>query len=345
MTGYGASVLNNPNIRLLIVVPNWLGDGIMAMPALQVLRERLHPDATISVAARPGQVGLWEMHSAITRVISVPARSGDLLASARLLKPHGFTHAALLPHSFRSALLPALAGIPNRRGTVSQCGRRFLIQDPVSLTDYELRHQQWEIAKLLLPDPLPDDLPSPALSPPVDAQDHATGILNRYPSPILACIPGAARGPSKQWPGERFQEVAVSWTKKTGGSVCWLGTPSDAELCTHLNASLGEHGVSLAGETTLKTFTAILKNVDHALVNDSGGMHLAAAVGTPLTAIFGNTDPSKTGPLSENSTVIQHSDQRNRSIDRNSGGANAALARVTSQEVEEAVLANFISNA
>jgi heptosyltransferase II len=344
MTGYDASVLNSPDTRLLIVVPNWLGDGIMAMPAVQVLRSRLHAEAKIAVAARPGQTGLWEMQSAISQVIPLPAGNRQLPASARRLKQTAFTHAVILPHSFRSALLCRLAGIPRRRGTIDQCGRTWLIQDPVSLEDQARRHQQWEIAKLLLPDPLPERLPTPRIQPPEAARTQAAALLASLPRPILGCIPGAARGPSKQWPGDRFKAVATAWIKQTGGGVCWLGTPGDAALCESLNQDLNEAGINLAGKSDLKTFTALLQSIDHTLVNDSGGMHLAAAVGTPLVAVFGNTDPEKTGPLSANAVVIQHSETKNRSIGRESPDAEAALARVGVEEVGEAVLANYLPN-
>ncbi|MDF3129939.1 lipopolysaccharide heptosyltransferase II [Kiritimatiellaeota bacterium B1221] len=340
MTGFDASVLNSPKLRLLVIVPNWLGDGIMAMPALQTLRAQLHPEAQIFVGARPGQCGLWEMQPAVSKVIPLPAGNEELFASAKTLKALHCQAAVILPHSFRSALIPALAKIPTRRGTAHQCGRRLLIRDPVSLAEMEDQHQQWEIARLLLPGSLPPVLPAPLLEPPEEAFAEAAEWLSPLSGPILGCIPGAARGPSKQWPGERFQAVAQAWVAHTQGGVCWLGTPADEALCEELNRPLGGKGLSLAGKTGLKSFTALLSKIDKALVNDSGGMHLAAAVGTPLVAVFGNTDPAKTGPLSPHAVVIQHSDQRNRSIDRKSDDAKAALERVGVEEVLQPLLAN-----
>ncbi|WFB34655.1 lipopolysaccharide heptosyltransferase II [Kiritimatiellota bacterium B12222] len=341
MTGYDASVLNSPDLRLLLIVPNWLGDGIMAMPAVQVLKQQLHPNAQILIAARPGQVGLWEMQTAVHQVIPLPAGTKELFKSAKKLRALKCTHAIVLPHSFRSALLPTLAGIPHRKGTTHQCGRPLLIHHGVNLSEMDAKHQQWEIAKLLLPDPLPEHLPPPQINPPAEALQRATDLLANLPQPILGCIPGAARGPSKQWPGDRFQASAQTWIQATGGSVCWLGTPADEALCESLNAPFGSQGCSLAGKTNLHVFTALLQQLSLALVNDSGGMHLAAAVGTPLIAIFGTTDPQKTGPLSSTATVLQHSDTRNRSIDRHSEEAASALARVSIDEVREQILANL----
>lgn len=340
-TGYDASVLNNPKTRLLIIAPNWLGDGIMAMPALQVLRKQLHPEAELLLAARSGQAPMWHMHRSLSAVIPLPADNSQLLASSRRLKDLTCTHAVVIPHSFRSALLPALAGIPHRRGTTTQLGRKFLVQDPVSLAGLDSRHQQWEIARLVLPGELPEYLPSPELEPAEDDIQQAESLLRDLPTPRLGCIPGAARGPSKQWPGERFLEVARGWIHHTGGGVCWLGTPDDVDLCHTLNQGLGKQGCSLAGKTSLPLFTAALKSLDQVLANDSGGMHLAAAMGTPLVAVFGSTDPYKTGPLSDKAVILQHADTRNRSIARTSVEAQRALEAVSAAEGLKAVLANF----
>ncbi|MEX2606267.1 MAG: lipopolysaccharide heptosyltransferase II [Kiritimatiellia bacterium] len=332
--------MNNPGARLLVVAPNWLGDGIMAMPALQEMRKRLHPEAALLLAARPGQAPMWRMHRALSDVIPLPADTPRLIASSRRVKSLDCTHAVLIPHSFRSALIPALAGIPHRRGTTTQFGRKFLLHDPVSLADLDSRHQQWETARLLLPGNLPDQLPPPELEPAEAEIQQAESLLRTLPSPRLGCIPGAARGPSKQWPGDRFLEVARAWIDRTGGGVCWLGTRDDVDLCHKLNRDLGAHGCSLAGKTSLPLFTALLKSLDQVLANDSGGMHLAAAVGTPLVAVFGSTDPDKTGPLSNKAVVLQHADVRNRSIARTSDGARRALEAVSAAEGVKAVLAN-----
>ncbi|MDA3873876.1 MAG: lipopolysaccharide heptosyltransferase II [Kiritimatiellae bacterium] len=343
MTGYDASVLNNPKTRVLVIAPNWLGDGIMAMPALQTLRAQLHPDADLLLTARLGQVPLWKMHPSVSSVISQPVSTSHLYAAARQLKALNCTHALVIPHSFRSALPPFLAGIPHRRGTTTQLGRTFLIHEPVSLAELDTRHQQWEIAKLLLPGDFPEHLPAPELCPAAEDLHLAEALLRTLPAPRLGCVPGAARGPSKQWPGERFLEVAERWIAHTGGGVCWLGTPDDVELCGQLNESLGGHGLSLAGKTSLPLFTAVIQSLQKVLVNDSGGMHLAAAVGTPLVAVFGSTDPGKTGPLSDKAVVLQHAETRDRSIARTSDEARRALEAVSAEEAVKAVLANLDS--
>lgn len=339
MTGSVASASNNPDARVLVIAPNWLGDGIMAMPAIQAFRASLPQNAFLQILAKPGQFDLWDMQPAVNDVWKFPKHRFEKKTLCSILKRENFDLAVVIPNSFRSALYPRQAGIPIRRGTRNQWGRGWLINDPVSLDDLQHRHQQWETARLLLGDPLPASLPTPHLQVPEEALARIRQLLGSLPRPWLGLLPGAARGPSKQWPGDRFQAVARSWAGETGGGVCWLGTPGDSPLCEELNQPLGSQGLVLAGKTSLKEFAAAIAVLDVIAANDSGGMHLATAVGTPVVAVFGITDPDKTGPLSADARVIQHSAIRSRSVPRESAEARAALEAVSAAEVTEAVLA------
>lgn len=339
MNGFDASALNNPETRLLVVGPNWLGDGIMAMPALQVLRERLHPEAVLDLAVKPGQAGLWAMHSAPGSVHPFPAATRHLLQTVRTLKSRAYTHAIFLPNSFRSALAPALSGIPVRRGTAAQ-GRRLLINDPVTPDTRPDRHQQWENLDLLLPEPPPASLPPPHLTAPAPAREAMRERTAPFPTPRLALIPGAARGPSKRWPADRFLAVARVWIEHTRGTALWLGTPEDHPLCQSLHRELPPaNSLNLAGQTKLPEFAALLQEAGLVLANDSGGMHLAAALGTPVVAIFGLTSPLKTGPLHPKAVVMQQATRFDRAVARDSEAARAALEAVSVEQVTEQVLA------
>jgi heptosyltransferase-2 len=339
MNGFDASALNSPDTRLLVVGPNWLGDGIMAMPAMQVLRERLHPEAPLDLAVKPGQAGLWAMHSAPGTLHALPPQTRRLPENIRALKAGTYTHVIFLPNSFRSALAPFLAGIPVRRGTADQ-GRRILINDPVRPDTRPDRHQQWENLDLLLPGDPPNTLPPPRLTPPSAALNSVAEKIAHLPLPRLALIPGAARGPSKRWPSERFLSVARVWVEQTGGSALWLGTPDDAALCEELHRQLpNDHSMNLAGKTGLSEFAALLQTAEKVVANDSGGMHLAAAMGTPVVAIFGLTSPLKTGPLHPEAVVVQQAERFDRAIARDSDAARAALEAVSAAEVIEHVLA------
>lgn len=337
MTGFAASAWNNPDARVLVVAPNWLGDGVMAMPALRALRERLHPDAGLEVLARASQAGLWAMHPDVGGIRILDSRARDLARETRSLRRERPTHAILLPHSFRSGLLPFLAGVPHRRGTSR--GRGPLVNDAVDLAPAGPRHQQWENAWLMLGDECPDTLPAPGLVPPEEAVDETLDWIADLPRPRLAAIPGAARGPSKQWPADRFLEVARAWLRETGGSVLWLGAPADRALCEEQARRGGGASRSLAGETDLRQFTALLSLADAVVANDSGGMHLAAAAGTPVVAVFGRTDPDKTGPLHPDAVVVRAVGPADRAVGRDDKSARRALASIEVERVREPVLA------
>ncbi|MCC5846301.1 MAG: lipopolysaccharide heptosyltransferase II [Verrucomicrobia bacterium] len=331
--------MNNPGTRVLVIGPNWLGDGVMAMPALQVLRERLHPEAALDLGVKPGQAGLWAMHNALGKLLPLPPATRNLPENIRSLTSGGYTHVIFIPNSFRSALAPTLAGIPVRRGTAAQ-GRRLLINDPVTPDTRPDRHQQWENLDLLLPDTPPASLPPPHLTAPAQAAADVRALIQNAPRPRLALIPGAARGPSKRWPAERFLAVARAWIEEKQGSALWLGTPDDAALCEDLHRQLpGANSMNLAGKTKLPEFAALLQESDRVVANDSGGMHLAAALGTPVVAIFGLTSPLKTGPLHPAAVVVQNADTFDRAVARDSAAARAALEAVSAREVIEHVLA------
>ncbi len=323
-----------PVSKLLLVAPNWLGDGIMLMPALQLLRQ-LQPELRIDLLCKASQLGLWSMHPALDAVHLIPKSMKTWPELAKAFRGH--ERAVIIPNSFRSALLPRLAGIPIRRGTADQFGRGLLINEAVDLSPFGQRHQQWENAELLLEE-LPENLPPPDLHPPEAALDKAAAWLEALPKPWLACIPAAARGPSKEWPESRFLEASKRWRSETGGSVLWLGGPPDRERCLALEAESPERAISLAGQSSLSEFAALLKLADRVLANDSGGMHVAAAVGTPPVAIYGLTDPDKTGPLHPQAQLLQAPGKRSREIPRESAEAVAALEKIQVDEVIQALL-------
>jgi heptosyltransferase-2 len=203
----------------------------------------------------------------------------------------------------------------------------------------ESRHQQWENALILLGNELPDFLPSPQLIPPDTAKDTVCEWLADLPRPLLGLLPGAARGPSKQWPAERFLAVARTWQSDIGGTAVWMGTPNDRELCRNLAERCGPPSTSFAGDTSLPEFTALLAAMQAVVANDSGGMHLAAAVGTPVVGIFGQTDPGKTAPLHPQAVVVKAKGSSHRAIRREDPAAVKALASIPVEEVLEPVLA------
>jgi heptosyltransferase-2 len=316
---------------VLIVSTNWIGDAVMGMPAIQVLREQ-NPRAKISILTKPGLAPLWRMHPAVDEVLLM----GKSIPTSRRLRMTGYDHAYVFPNSFRSAYVPWLAGIPQRIGQRGHW-RRMLLTELVAAPATD--HQQFEYRAIL--GLREEQLPAPRLDIPDDVVCSVEQKLAQWPAydshkPLITLLPGAARGPSKRWPPEHFVELAKALRTSLGCNIVFGGGPDDAQACAAMVAQVGEGSLCLAGKTTIPEWAALLK-LSHCVVsNDSGGMHLAAAVGTPVVAIFGITDPAKTGPLRKN-IVLQKSEMRGRDIARVSEEAEIALASITPDETLAAV--------
>lgn len=327
--------------QTLLHAPNWLGDAVMAMPAVQAWRER-HPDRRLVVLSRRSTAPLWRMHPAADEVIELPPGTRATFATARLLRRRRFDEALLLPNSFRSALIAWLAGIPRRRG-VARHARSLLLTERARLShdpaDY---HQSRETAPILLGDDLPagTPLPPPALAIPENTRRETLRAFG-LDTGFLAVIPGAARGDSKRWP--HFAEATrLAVAAHPGLRVVALGTASEDALCHAVADAAGPDAHVLAGRTTLPQFAALLAAASAVLCNDSGGMHLAAAVGTPVVAIFGLTDWRRTGPLGPRSVVVrQPGVEGHRAIARHSDHAAAVLRAIPPERAAEA-LAPFL---
>jgi heptosyltransferase-2 len=311
---------------ILIVSTNWIGDAVMSMPALQLFRQE-HPEAEITVLARPLIGSLWAMHPAVDHFQTM----GKAFPTIAKMRQTHFDRAYIFPNSFRSAFVPFMAGVPRRIGPRGHW-RRLMLTEPVHLPE---GHQQFEYMKILGVQGRP---PAPQLNVPQEASRTLEEKLSQFPDfgrPVITLLPGAARGPSKRWPPEHFILLAKKLRDATGASVVLGGGPDDAAVCAEIAAQTG--AFSLAGQTTIAEWAALLKMSRCVVSNDSGGMHLATAVGTPVVAIFGLTDPRKTGPLGR-SVVVQESLVQRRDIPRDSEEAVRALAAIHPGRVFEAVM-------
>ena len=154
--------------------------------------------------------------------------------------------------------------------------------------------------------------------------------------PTVCVIPGAARGESKRWTG--FAAAAkIVLGQCPDCRILVAGSANESTLCARVAAEIGPGAANVAGRTSLAEFAALLGHCRLVLCNDSGGMHLAAAVGTPLVALFGITDPARTGPLGERIRLLQHSERRSRDVPRTSAAAQAALRAISVAEAVAAV--------
>lgn len=324
---------------ILIVGVNWLGDGCMTMPALQVFRAR-HPHARITMLVKPPLAALWQLHPAVDAVLTLKPGNMGLWQTAAAIRGGNFSAAYIFPNSWRSALVPFLAGIPARIGTGGH-SRGILLTRRIRLSARARdAHQQWEYVDILQ---LADvgTLPAPALALPTT--DPVLPPVRDGLSTI-GLIPGAARGSSKQWPEAHFIAAARRIRERHACRFAIFGTAAEAPVCDRIAAALQPAAESLAGRTTLARLAAGLAACDTVICNDSGGMHLAAAAGTPVVAIYGLTDPAKTGPLGHGHQCLQaEAHKASRDIARHDPRAAEALRRIAPEQVADAVLQNLIN--
>ncbi|HMP89007.1 MAG TPA: lipopolysaccharide heptosyltransferase II [Kiritimatiellia bacterium] len=341
MSGSIASASADPSTRTvrrdLVISVNWIGDAIMAMPALQLYR-RLHPDRYIAVLARGVIADLWNMHAAPDEVIRYDQRPGFFSPLFDDLRNRYFDQAWILPNSFRSAWMAFRSGIA-RRSAMAGGWRRPLLNDvPERKVSQNRLHQSWEYIELMARDYKLDQIPRPELAMETSQIHEIQSRMKSWSLPAIGMIPGAARGPSKRWPAGHFEALALKMARDQYHIVLF-GGHDDAPICDELVKRIGAQATSLAGRTSLLEWAAMMKSCDLIVANDSGGMHLAAALGVPVVALYGMTDPGRTGPIGDRCTVIQHSRRRSRDIARNSVEAEKSLASIQPEEVYLAVKA------
>lgn len=325
-----------PVRRLLVVGVNWIGDTVMSMPAIEAWR-RLHREAHLGVLVKKNLAPLWELHAAPDEILTFEDSCAGTFAAARSLRASGrFDRAVVFPNSFRSALIPFAARVPERAGTPGHFRAAMLTHAIAPEASPERAHQAFEYFHLLGVEPPPRIAP-PRLTVSEGARETALARLEDLPRPLVAMIPGAARGPSKRWPEGHFIELGRALAKEHGCGIVLFGGRDDEELCGRIRDGLGDGARSLAGKTGLKEWAAMTACCRLVVCNDSGGMHLAAAVGTPLVAVYGLTDPAKTGPLGPNSQILRDEQARaSRDIARDSEAARQALAAIRPERVLEA---------
>lgn len=329
--------------RTLIVSVNWLGDCCMALPALQAWRAA-HPGEWLAVLTKPGLRTFWAMAPVADDVCLLDPGPSGLWAARRRLRAVRFDEAIVLPNSWRAALAPWLAGIPRRTGVSRGARDRLLTRIvPDAIQRDVARHQMWEYAALLgVREPMIDAAGTVAgrlLVPAPESCRRMAGLLPEGGA-WVGMLPGAARGPAKQWPAERFIETGRRLVRDAGVHVAVLGTAGEAGVCGAVATGIGKAAVNLAGRTPLPELAAALGRCSCVVCNDSGGMHLAAVMGTPVVAVYGVTDPAKTGPVGRGHRIVSAPDvARSRDVERDSVRARAALEAVPADAVADAALA------
>jgi heptosyltransferase-2 len=298
-------------LRALVVTPSWIGDTVLAQPLFMRLHER-NPGLQLDALAPRWVAPVLERMPEIGCIIDSPFRHGDFSLKARhrlarKLAHAGYQRAYVLPNSIKSSLVPFFAGIPERYGFVGE-SRYGLINRRHTLDKTALPQMAERFAQLAETPgaPLARPLPLPHIVSTCD-QQHATlaALGLQQPARLAVFCPGAEYGPAKRWPATHFARLADALSAE--GYTTWLlGSPKDEKIGNEI-AALSAPGTPirmLCGSTTLAQAIDLIAVANVVVCNDSGLMHIAAAVGRPLVAVYGSSSPNFTPPLSLQARIV-----------------------------------------
>jgi heptosyltransferase-2 len=296
--------------KILVIAPSWVGDCMLMQPMLHRLHQR-HPGVLIDVLAPPWTEKLLRQMPEVNDVIINPFPHGlfGLLARRRLgqqLRSADYDQAIVLPNSWKSALVPFFAGIPLRTGFVGE-SRYVLLNDARKLDKqrWPLMVERFAVLAEVANADIARPLPSPSLRV---SEIQRAAALSKFglsqDEPVAVFCPGAEYGPAKRWPAQYYAELA-QYLRAQGYAVWLIGSPKDKEVADKIVALGNEPCRNLCGVTDLSEAIALLSCADLVVSNDSGLMHIAAALDRPMLAIFGSSSPQFTPPLSLKAQVLK----------------------------------------
>ncbi|MCM2290473.1 MAG: lipopolysaccharide heptosyltransferase II [Sulfuritalea sp.] len=292
-------------MKILVVAPSWIGDTILAQPLLALLK-RTNPDARIEVLAADWSAPLLARMVEVDAVSVNPFQHGEFNPGARValgrrLASADYSAAYVLPNSWKSALVPFFAGIPRRIGYQGEA--RYLLLNERHRLD-TARHPQLVQRYAALAGPLPASLPPPQLSSTPEQQQaarHALGLPSDA-NPVIFC-PGAEYGPAKRWPTRHF--AALAQLVATPRNPVWLiGSKKDDAVGAEIATLAQGTALNLCGRSSLEQAIDLIAAARAVVSNDSGLMHVAAALDRPLVALYGSSSPAYTPPLSAHAKIV-----------------------------------------
>jgi heptosyltransferase-2 len=295
--------------KILIRSPNWVGDAVLAIPAMKAIRERF-PRAEITVLVRPWVAGLFTSATFIDNVWreEKPTSFGDWKRIVRDVRNRQFDLAVLLPNSFESALMMFLGRIPQRVGYATE-GRRWMLTSSIA-PGKDAKHQVQYYLDLVKVVSATVQNPSIQIEATSEERQNARKLLNAEgitnETAFLVVNPGAAYGAAKRWPEDRFAAAADVLSEKLGLAVALIGSATEASIATQIRDRMKMPAAVLSGKTSLETLIGVLAESSLLVTNDSGPMHIAAALGVPTVAVFGSTDDRVTGPWGPRTRVVKH---------------------------------------
>ena len=316
--------------NILVRTPNWVGDAVMAEPAVRRLRAVLR-DAHLAILARPGVASLYEGEGLADEIIATDVRGAvDFMKESRQIRERRFDMAVLLQNAFGAALLSRASGI--RRIAGYPTDRRRLLLDPVIpfAPDYKTSHQVFYYLRIALvlesllgcredgnatadETELPTDAITPRLSATAEASERAVRLLAGHgirtgrpdDAPLLVLNPGATNSRAKQWLPERFAEVADRLATETRFQTVIVGAPGDCDVARTVAGQMRTPAAVLAGKTDLSALKGILAQASLLISNDTGAAHVGAALGIPTVVVFGPTEQFATHPYSDKAIVVR----------------------------------------
>jgi len=299
--------------RIVVKEVNWLGDLVMSLPALRAIR-RSFPNAALAIVVRKELAGFFDGMEWIDEVIPYSVAKGwrgmaDRWSIVKEVRMRRFDLAILFPRSFESALWMTLAGVPRRAGYVGDGRSAMLthrtVPPPHTMTGHQVHYWLAMVRNTAGASGNAQDF---ELRPDAAKVEAMRAWLARHRrnagSRTIAMAPTAAYGPAKEWPAIHFARLIDELAESHDIECVLVGAPSELQRCREV-ADVSHHGAMVAaGETGVGELVALLSIVDGFVGNDSGAMHVAAALGRPTVGIFGSTNPERTGPMGPKTRVL-----------------------------------------
>ncbi|MCG9584103.1 lipopolysaccharide heptosyltransferase II [Vibrio tubiashii] len=306
-------------MKVLVIGPSWVGDMVMSQSLYSTIKQR-HPEATIDVLAPAWCKPILARMPEVNQAIEMPIGHGTFNLKgrwqlARTLAKKGYTHAYILPNSAKSALIPLFAGISSRIGWKGEMRYGLLSDLRPDKRIFQYMVERY-VALAHPKDNMLDNVelancPRPNLNISLASQQEAKARLNlESTKPIIGLCPGAEFGPAKRWPAPYYAQVA-QFAIENGYQVWLFGSTKDRDVCelirSKLSSELAQLCFNLAGETSLIEAVDLLATCHTVVSNDSGLMHVSAAVGCNILAIYGSSSPKYTPPLTDKLRMV-HTD-------------------------------------
>jgi len=297
-------------MKIIVRAPNWIGDTILSIPVLESLQKN-NPEAELWVLARGWVKDLYGPGLRIAGLIPLPESGGwrSLRESSRRIREKSFDLGLLLTNSFASAFLFYLARVPERWGYSADGRALFLTRAVRPRKNGEPVHMVEYYRSLLVGLGLKTAEPEVRLTVRPEEKAWATEALQHAGldpgKPLVLLNPGAHFGPAKRWPADRFARTALILQKERSVEIAIIGSANETGLADEVSSLMEKKPAVFSGRTTLRQLLGLISRASLFISNDSGPMHMANALGVPVVAVFGPTDPAVTRPFHPPSIVLK----------------------------------------